>query len=469
MFKKILIANRGEIAIRIMRACREMGIESVAVYSTADASSLHVQFAGEAYCIGGPKAQDSYINMHNILTVALAAKCDAIHPGFGFLAENSEFAGLCRRYNIAFIGPTPEVIELMGDKSSARRLMAESGIPVVPGSEGLVATASEARLVAEKIGYPLLVKAAAGGGGRGMRKVFSAPELESNFLTARAEAEACFGSGEMYIEKLIEEPKHIEFQLLADQQGNIIHLGERDCSVQRRNQKLMEETPSPRLSPELRQEMGDMAVRAGRVAGYQSAGTVEFVVDAKGKYYFIEMNTRIQVEHPITELLTGVDIVKEQIRIAAGLPLSRRQEDITFSGCAIECRINAEKPDADFRPSTGKIQFLHLPAGFGVRVDTFLYTGYEVNPFYDSMLGKIIVWGNSRLEAIRRMRRALEETLIEGIDTNLWLQHAIMYHPRFLWGDYNTSFIETNLQQLLNSGCPLEDKVRGQNESLSTT
>ncbi|MDO4542690.1 MAG: biotin carboxylase N-terminal domain-containing protein, partial [Bacillota bacterium] len=359
MFKKILIANRGEIAIRIMRACREMGIEYVAVYSTADAASLHVQFAGETYCIGGPKVQDSYINMKNILSVALAAKCDAIHPGFGFLAENSEFAKLCREYGITFIGPEPEVIELMGDKIKARQLMLASDVPVVPGSPGLVDTVAEAQSIAREIGYPILVKAAAGGGGRGMRKVFAATELERNFLTAKAEAEACFGNGDMYIEKLIESPKHIEFQLLGDKEGNIIHLGERDCSIQRRNQKVMEETPSPRLSDDLRQKMGEAAVKAGKAANYQSAGTVEFVLDKDGNYYFIEMNTRIQVEHPITELITGIDIVKEQIRIAVGLPLGRSQEDITFKGCAIECRINGEKPQADFQPSVGKIDFLH--------------------------------------------------------------------------------------------------------------
>lgn len=454
MFKKILIANRGEIAIRIMRACREMGIETVAVYSTADSASLHVQFAGEAYCIGGPKAQDSYLDMNSILTVALATKCQAIHPGFGFLAENSDFAKACKENGIEFIGPEPEVIDAMGDKINARTLMERRGIPVVPGSPGQVENPEEAQVIAEKIGYPVLVKAAAGGGGKGMRKVFAPSSLKDDFLSAQGEAQAAFGNGAMYIEKLIASPKHIEFQLLADKAGNVIHLGERDCSMQRRNQKLLEESPSPVLSKEIRDKMAASAVAAAKAANYTGAGTVEFVVDSEGSYYFIEMNTRVQVEHPVTEMITGVDIIKEQIRIAAGLPLSKTQDKVEFRGYAIECRINAEKPAENFSPAGGKIEFMHLPAGCGVRVDTFLYNGYEVNPFYDSMLAKIIVWGNTRLEAVRRMRRALEETIIQGIETNIWLQHGILYHPEFLWGNYNTSFIEENLEKLLTTACP---------------
>lgn len=456
MFKKILIANRGEIAIRIMRACREMGIETVAVYSTADASSLHVQFAGEAYCIGGPKAQDSYLNMNSILTVALAAKCQAIHPGFGFLAENSEFAKACRENGLEFIGPEPEVIDAMGDKINARSLMQEQGIPVVPGSPGEVENPEQAQVIAAEIGYPVLVKAAAGGGGKGMRKVFTHASLKDDFLAAQGEALAAFGNGAMYIEKLIASPKHIEFQLLADKMGNVIHLGERDCSMQRRNQKLLEESPSPALSAELRDKMSASAVAAAKAANYTGAGTVEFVVDPQGSYYFIEMNTRVQVEHPVTEIITGVDIIKEQIRIAAGLPLAKKQEEVEFRGYAIECRLNAEIPAEDFSPAAGKIDFMHLPAGCGVRVDTFLYNGYEVNPFYDSMLAKVIVWGNSRLEAVRRMRRALEETIIQGIETNIWLQHGILYHREFLGGNYNTSFIEENLEKLLTTACPVK-------------
>ena len=449
MFKRILIANRGEIAMRIIRCCREMEIETVAVYSTADREALHVQFATQAVCIGPAKAGDSYLNINNILSAALAAGCDAIHPGFGFLSENSGFARLCERSGITFIGPRPEVIERMGNKAEAIRLARGAGVPVVPGSGGPVASAEEAREVGRRIGYPLLVKASAGGGGRGMRMVRFPEELTEAFLAARAEAKACFGDEEMYLEKLIENPKHIEFQILGDQQGRIIHLGERDCSVQRRNQKLIEEAPSKALDSQLRQEMGDAAVAVARAAGYTGAGTVEFVLGQDSQFYFIEMNTRIQVEHPVTEMLTGVDLIREQIRVAAGLPLSLTQDEARPRGHAIECRINAENPAAGFLPSSGRIGFLHLPGGCGLRVDTALYPGYETSPYYDSMVAKIIVWAPGRLEAIRRARRALEELIIEGIQTSADLAHLILYHPEFLKGTYTTAFLEEHLEELL--------------------
>lgn len=449
MFKRILIANRGEIAVRIIQCCREMEIETVAVYSTADEDALHVQLANDAVCIGPPKAADSYLNMKNIISAALALHCDAIHPGFGFLSENSEFAHMCEEGGICFIGPSAEVIDEMGNKNTARSLMRKNHIPVVPGSDGLVRSSEEAVEVAEKIGYPVLIKASAGGGGRGMRRVFEEKELKSAFEAAQSEAVACFGNGEMYLEKLILNPKHIEFQILGDKEGNIIHLGERDCSVQRKNQKLMEESPSKVLSAEKRVEMGETAIRAAKAAAYYSAGTVEFVLDKSGNYYFIEMNTRIQVEHPVTEMVTGVDLIREQIRIAAGLPLSYGQEDIQLRGHSIECRINAENPAKNFCPCPGRIGFLHLPSGCGVRVDTALYSGYETSPYYDSMVAKIIVCAPSRLEAIRRMRRALEELMIEGIDTNADLAHLILYHPSYVKGTYDVGFIEQNLEQLL--------------------
>lgn len=449
MFKRILIANRGEIAVRIIRCCSEMGIESVAVYSTADESALHVQLATASVCIGGPRSADSYLNMQNILSAALGTGCDAIHPGFGFLSENSEFARLCENCGIAFIGPSADVIDKMGNKAAARKLMRENGVPVVPGSKGAVESAEEARQIAAVIGYPVLIKAAAGGGGRGMRKAFSEAEIESAFSAARAEAVSCFGDGEMYIEKLIVNPRHIEFQILGDRHGNIIHLGERDCSIQRKNQKLMEESPSKALTPRLREKMGGDAVRAARAAGYYSAGTIEFVLDQDGEYYFIEMNTRIQVEHPVTELVTGTDLVKEQILVAAGLPLSKKQEDIAMNGHAIECRINAEDPQNGFRPCPGKIEFLHFPGGNGVRVDSALYNGYVTSPYYDSMIAKIIVHAPTRLDAIHKMRRALEELVIDGIQTGANLAHLILYHPDFIKGRYDTGFIEKNLDTIL--------------------
>ncbi len=459
MFKRILIANRGEIALRILRCCREMEIETVAVYSTADKDALHVQLATQSVCIGPPKAADSYLNMRAILAAALKTGCDAIHPGFGFLSENSEFARLCAECGIVFIGPSGDVIDAMGNKSAARTLMIRNRVPVVPGSDGAVETAEDAARIAEKIGYPVLIKAAAGGGGRGMRRVFSPDELESSFAAARAESVACFGSGEMYLEKLVLQPRHVEFQILADNFGNVVHLGERDCSIQRKNQKLMEESPCKALSPALREQMGAAAVAAARAAGYTSAGTVEFVLSPEGEFYFIEMNTRIQVEHPVTEMVTGIDLIREQIRIAAGLPLGFTQDDVQLRGHAIECRINAEDPARNFMPCPGTVQFLHLPGGCGVRVDTALYTGYTTSPYYDSMIAKVIVHAPTRLEAIRRMRRALEELVIDGIHTGADLAHMILYHPDYMKGSYNTAFLEQHMDELLRWNETKEDEA----------
>ncbi|MCI7472257.1 MAG: acetyl-CoA carboxylase biotin carboxylase subunit [Clostridiales bacterium] len=449
MFKRILIANRGEIAVRVFRACRELDIEPVVVYSQADSEALHVQLAEQAWCIGPARSADSYLNVDAILTVAQATGCDAIHPGYGFLSENADFADACAQAGIAFIGPSGDVIRAMGNKAAARKLMVEAGVPVVPGSDGAVDTAEEAKALADSIGYPVLIKAAAGGGGRGMRRVFEPDQLIPLFEEARSESVACFGSGEMYLEKLILNPRHIEFQILADSQGHVIQLGDRDCSIQRRNQKLLEESPSKALTPELREKMGAAAVAAAKAAHYENAGTIEFVLDQEGNFYFIEMNTRIQVEHPVTELVTGMDLVREQIRIAAGLPLSRTQEEITLNGHAIECRINAEDPANDFRPCPGKIDFVHLPGGCGVRVDTGLYTGYALPPYYDSLMAKLIVHAPTRLEAIRRMRRALEELIIEGPANNTDLLHQIMHHPDFIRGNYNTGYLEANMDTLL--------------------
>ena len=449
MFKRILIANRGEIAVRVFRACRELDIEPVVVYSQADSEALHVQLAERAFCIGPARSSDSYLNVNAILTVAQAAGCDAIHPGYGFLSENADFADACAQAGIAFIGPSGDVIRAMGNKAAARKLMVEAGVPVVPGSDGAVDTAEQAKVLADSIGYPVLIKAAAGGGGRGMRRVFEPEQLIPLFEEARSESVACFGSGEMYLEKLILNPRHIEFQIMADKFGSVIQLGDRDCSIQRRNQKLLEESPSKALTPELREKMGAAAVAAARAAHYENAGTIEFVLDPEGNFYFIEMNTRIQVEHPVTELVTGMDLVREQIRIAAGLPLSCTQEEVVQKGHAIECRINAEDPANDFRPCPGKIDFVHLPGGFGVRVDTGLYTGYTLPPYYDSLMAKLIVFAPTRLEAIRRMRRALEELIIEGPANNTDLLHQIMHHPDFIRGNYNTGYLEANMDTLL--------------------
>ena len=449
MFSRILFALRGEIAVRVFRACRELDIEPVAVYSQADREALHVQLAERAWCIGPARSADSYLNMDAILTVAKAAGCDAIHPGYGFLSENADFADACKAAGVVFIGPSGDVIRAMGNKAAARALMQKAGVPVVPGSDGAVDTAAQARAIADAIGYPVLIKAAAGGGGRGMRRVYEPEQLEPLFEEARGEALACFGDGEMYLEKLILCPRHIEFQIMADREGHVIQLGERDCSLQRRNQKLLEESPSRALTPQLREQMGAAAVAAARAAGYENAGTVEFVVDQEGNFYFIEMNTRIQVEHPVTELVTGLDLVREQVRVAAGLPLSVTQEEVSLRGYAIECRINAEDPAHNFRPSPGKVGFLHLPGGFGVRVDTGLYPGCVLPAHYDSLMAKIIVHAPTRLEAIRRMRRSLEELIIEGPAANTDLLHQILYHPDFVRGNYNTGFLEDHLDTLL--------------------
>lgn len=461
MLKRVLVANRGEIAVRIIRACREAGIETVAVYSKADINALHVQLATKAYCIGKERAIDSYLNMESILTIATATGCDAIHPGYGFLSENSQFARLCTECNIKFIGPSSEIIENMGNKSKARQLMIKSNVPVVPGSDGIVNDIDKAKEVIDKIGLPVLVKASAGGGGRGMRKIFLDSEIESKFYEAKAEAKACFANDDVYIEKLIINPKHIEFQILADKQGNVIHLGERDCSLQRKGQKMMEETPSPAISEDLRNRMAEDAIKAAKAVNYENAGTIEFVLDKDENYYFIEMNTRIQVEHPVTEMLTGIDLIHEQLRITAGLPLSTKE--ITFSGHAIECRINAE--DINFMPSTGKITFAHFPGGYNTRVDTAVYQGYEISPFYDSMIGKIIVYGSSRLSAMRRMRRALEEMLIEGVETNASLMHIILHNKEIIKGTYDTGFIENNLDSIIET----YKKAGGIDDSISKT
>lgn len=459
MFQKILVANRGEIAVRIIRACREMDIQTVAIYSTEDRDALHTQLATQSICVGGPQAVKSYLNMQNILTAALGTGCEAIHPGFGFLSENPEFARLTEKCGLCFIGPSPEVMEKLGSKSAARQLMQTHGVPVVPGSDGPVESAAEAEKIAGTLGYPVLIKASAGGGGRGMRRVEGPDEIAKAFMEARAEAIACFGNGELYLEKMIVDPKHIEFQIMADSQGNVIHLGERDCSIQRHNQKLMEEAPCHILDRKMRHEMGQAAVRAAQAAGYRNAGTVEFVLDNQGNYYFIEMNTRIQVEHPVTEMITGLDLVREQIRIAAGLPLSLSQEEVKLEGHAIECRINAENPAQGFRPSPGTVEFLHLPGGNGLRVDTMLYLGCRLSPYYDSMVAKVIVRGATRLEAIRRMRRALEELVIRGFDTNQSLEYLILYHTEYLKGSYTTGFLERELDNLLALDAQVEKEA----------
>ena len=450
MFRRILVANRGEIAVRIIRCCRELGIESVAVYSSADKDALHVQLATKAVCIGPAKSSDSYLNTKNILAAALQTNCDAVHPGFGFLSENAHFARLCEECGLIFIGPNYKTIEMMGDKSKAVALMRENNVPVVPGSNGAIDDVNEAQKLARKIGYPVLIKAAMGGGGRGMRRVYEDKDFAQAFMAAKREAEACFGDGTVYLEKLIVNPKHIEFQILADKFGHTIHLGERDCSVQRRNQKLIEESPCKILSPELREKMGADAIKAAKAAGYYSAGTIEFVVDRENNYYFIEMNTRIQVEHTVTEMLSGIDLIRQQILIACGLPLNIKQEDVQLKGWAIECRINAENPKEDFRPCPGKINFLHFPAGNGVRVDSALYNGYEIPPFYDSMLAKIIVHAPTRLDATRKMRRALEELVISGVDTTANLNYLIMHHKDFVRGKYDTGFLDSNLEKILS-------------------
>ena len=442
MIEKILIANRGEIAVRIIRACREMGIETVAVYSEADKEALHTQLADEAVCIGPAQASESYLNMQNLISAALVSGADAIHPGFGFLSENAKFAELCEQCEITFIGPDSKVIGKMGNKTEARATMIAAGIPVIRGTNGAVLDLEEGKKEAARIGYPVIIKAALGGGGKGMRTAQSEEEFESCFVTARKEAEKAFGDGTMYIEHFVEHPRHIEFQIIADSYGNIVHLGERDCSIQRNHQKMIEESPCEVISDELRARMGEAAVKAAKAAGYENAGTIEFLLDKEGRFYFMEMNTRIQVEHPVTEWVTGVDLVKEQIRIASGLPLSCKQEDIQLTGHAIECRINAENPSKGFRPSPGTITDMYFPGGKGIRIDSAVYSGYTIPPYYDSMIAKVIVWAKNRTEAIRKMQSALGEVIIEGIDTNVDYQYEILDHPDFQSGNTDVEFIE---------------------------
>ena len=441
MFDKILIANRGEIAVRIIRACREMGIKTVAVYSEADRDCLHTLLADEAICIGPAPSTQSYLNMERILTATVAMKADAIHPGFGFLSENARFAELCEKCNITFIGPSAEIINKMGNKSEARKTMMEAGVPVVPGGKEAVHEVEEARLVAEKIGYPVMIKASSGGGGKGMRISRGPEDFDANFQNAQMESVKGFSDDTMYIEKYIEKPRHIEFQIMADKYGNVVHLGERDCSIQRRHQKVLEESPSAAISEELRKRMGDTAVRAAKAVGYENAGTIEFLLDKHKNFYFMEMNTRIQVEHPVTELVSGLDLIKEQIRVAAGEPLSVSQDDIKLPGHAIECRMNAENPEKNFMPCPGLITNVHVPGGNGVRVDTHIYNDYKVPANYDSMLMKLIVHGKDRTEAIAKMRSALGELIIEGIETNVDFQFDILSHEAYQAGDIDTDFI----------------------------
>lgn len=444
MFDKILIANRGEIAVRIIRACREMGIKTVAVFSEPDREALHTQLADEAVCIGSAKVGDSYLDMNNIISAAVEKQAQAIHPGFGFLSENSMFAGVCKDCNIKFIGPKGSVIDALGNKANARQMMINAGVPVIPGSDGILADVEQAYEMADKLGYPVIVKASAGGGGKGIRIVRKKEELKEAFLSAQSETKAAFGDDSMYMEKLIEGARHVEVQILGDSFGNVIHLGERDCSLQRKNQKVLEETPCEVLSESTRAKICDSAVRAAKAAGYENAGTIEFLYDEDSdKYYFMEMNTRVQVEHPITEMVTGVDIVKEQIRIAAGEKLSYTQDDIKISGHAIECRINAENPSRNFAPCPGTIDYLLMPSGgLGLRVDSAIYQGYEIPPYYDSMLAKVIVHGSDRDEAIAKMKRALYEFIIEGVDTNIEYQNKILNNKQFEKCQYNTSFLE---------------------------
>lgn len=444
MFDKILIANRGEIAVRIIRACREMGIKTVAVFSEPDREALHTQLADEAVCIGSAKVGDSYLDMNNIISAAVEKQAQAIHPGFGFLSENSMFAGVCKDCNIKFIGPKGSVIDALGNKANARQMMINAGVPVIPGSDGVLADVEQAYEMADKLGYPVIVKASAGGGGKGIRIVRKKEELKEAFLSAQSETKAAFGDDSMYMEKLIEGARHVEVQILGDSFGNVIHLGERDCSLQRKNQKVLEETPCEVLSESTRAKICDSAVRAAKAAGYENAGTIEFLYDEDSdKYYFMEMNTRVQVEHPITEMVTGVDIVKEQIRIAAGEKLLYTQDDIKISGHAIECRINAENPLRNFAPCPGTIDYLLMPSGgLGLRVDSAIYQGYEIPPYYDSMLAKVIVHGRDREEAIAKMKRALYEFVIEGVDTNIEYQNKILNNKQFEKCQYNTSFLE---------------------------
>jgi acetyl-CoA carboxylase biotin carboxylase subunit len=441
-FSKVLIANRGEIALRILRTCEEMGIATVAVHSTIDRHALHVQLADEAVCIGEPPSAKSYLNIPNIISAALTMNATAIHPGYGFLSENARFAEICADHQISFIGPTPEAMRAMGDKSTAKETMQKAGVPTVPGSDGLITNEKDAREIARKIGYPVMIKATAGGGGRGMRLVREDSELPKLFAAAQGEAEAAFGNPGVYLEKFIERPRHIEFQILADAHGNVIHLGERECSIQRRHQKLLEEAPSPAITPSLRQKMGKAAVKAAKSIHYTGAGTIEFLLDHTGHFYFMEMNTRIQVEHPVTEMITGLDLIAEQIRIAQGEKLRLSQDQVQLRGHAIECRINAEDPDRNFRPCPGRINGFLPPGGPGVRMDSHVYTDYDIPAYYDSLIGKLIVWGCDRPSALKRMRRALRECAITGVPTTIPFHQKILEHPDFIQGDVYTNFVE---------------------------
>lgn len=442
MFQKILIANRGEIAVRIIRACREMGIKSVAIYSEADKDALHTQLADESICIGPALSSESYLNMEQILSATVVSKADAIHPGFGFLSENSKFAAMCEKCSIAFIGPSADLINKMGNKSEARKTMMEAGIPVVPGTKEPVYDAETAIAIAEKIGYPVIIKASSGGGGKGMRIVHKKEEFIEQFQTAQRESVNAFADDTMYIEKYIESPRHIEFQILADKYGNVVHLGERDCSIQRKHQKMIEESPSIALSAFLRKEMGEAAIRAAKAVGYENAGTIEFLLDKNGKFYFMEMNTRIQVEHPVTEMVTGLDLIKEQIRIAFGKKLNFSQEDVCIQGHAIECRINAEDPEKNFMPCPGTITNMHIPGGNNIRIDTAIYQDYTIPPYYDSMMLKVIVHDKNRSAAIDKMRSVLGEIIIEGVKTNIDFQYEIINNENFRSGNVNTHFIQ---------------------------
>ena len=443
MFSKVLIANRGEIAVRIIRACRELGIRTVAVYSEADKEAMHTELADEAVCIGPSKASESYLNKQQILSAAVLTKAEAIHPGFGFLSENSQFAEMCEACHITFIGPKSQTIDEMGNKIHARQLMKKAGIPVIPGSDGAIVDVKQALEIANQVGYPVMLKAAAGGGGKGIRKVLSGAELPSAFASAQQEAKAAFGNDEMYLEKIIYPARHIEVQILGDKYGNVLHFGERDCSLQRNNQKVLEESPSVVISETNREKLGKIAVKAAKAVSYENAGTIEFLLDLSGQFYFMEMNTRIQVEHPITEMVTGVDLVKKQIEVAAGEKLTIKQEDIKLRGHAIECRINAENPAFHFAPAPGKIENLLLPSGgMGLRVDSAMYSGYAIPPFYDSMIAKIIVHGQTRFEALMKMQRALGELVTDGVATNAEFQMDLISHPNVIAGDYDTSFLQ---------------------------
>ena len=442
MFKKILVANRGEIALRILRAARELGIETVAVYSEADRDSLHVRFADEAVCVGPPPSSASYLHIPRIISAAEITAADAIHPGYGFLSENAHFAEVVESCHIKFIGPSAEQIRRMGDKAAARKAMVAAGVPVTPGSEGTLQSPDEAASVAAELGYPVIIKAAAGGGGKGMRIATDETSLRNGIRMAQAEAEANFGRGEVYLERYVQNPRHIEFQVIGDRHGNLIHLGERECSIQRRHQKLIEESPSVAIDDELRTKMGSAAVTGAKSIGYESCGTIEFLLAPDRSFYFMEMNTRIQVEHPVTEEVTGYDLIKAQIAVAAGVELPWKQEDVRLRGHALECRVNAEKPDHNFQPSPGKVSYVHAPGGPGVRVDSHLFSGYTVPTHYDSMVAKIITWGRDRMESIVRMRRALEETVIEGIDTTIPLHLRILEDPAFLNGDIHTGYLD---------------------------